>query len=326
MSGEVILVGDVGGTNVRFALAEHGHDNSITLHHVDVHSDEALTSFDAYLERYLSEKAPGFSGRALFALAGPPKDREVRLTNRDSWPVVSARTLENRFGLKRVELVNDFAAMGRSVVELPDSDFHTLHAGTPLAGAPLLVSGPGTGIGIATLIPLEAGGYHVLTGEGGHATFASANDREEALVSVMRRHSGNNYVYRELVLAGMGLNPVMRALAELDGIPFVEREPQEVLDLADAGDPFCVEVCEIRTKALMQMLGDVALTNGTRGGVVVCGGVAERLVHWLERPDVVKRFWNRGKQVDFLKPIPIRLLQNSQAPLIGAAALLFERN
>lgn len=323
MSANTVLVGDVGGTNVRFAVASRNADGAITLRDFDKVRGDDHSGFDDALGAYF-RKHSGIDRNvpALFALAGPERDRKITLTNRRDW-TVDAAGLEREFGLRRVDLVNDYAAMARAVPELPDSAFRDLQDGDPMTSEPVVVSGPGTGIGIATLIPLRGGGYHVLTGEGGHGSYAPASNREAELAEEMRRR--HPYVYRELVLAGMGLDPVMEALAAMNGEPHVHREPQEVIDLARAGDNFCREVIELRARGLMHMLGDVALTNGARGGVVITGGVAERIVDWLDAPEALERFNARGVQRSYMEAIPIRLLIDHKAPLVGAAALAFEK-
>lgn len=324
MASETVLVGDVGGTNARFAIGERRATGGIDIHHFKKLRGDDFPDFEpavgAYLDSLPNKERPR---RALFALAGPVINNRVRLTNRQGWDA-DGNAIAEELGFEAVHIVNDYAAMARAIPELPETAFRTLQDAPGLPGEPILVAGPGTGIGVATLIPLQGGGYHALTGEGGHSTYPAVTEREMQLSAELQRRHG--YVSRELVLAGMGLDPVMEALAAIDGQVHVRREPQEVIDLARAGDGFCREVIELRAHGLMQALGDVALTNGTRGGVVVTGGVAERIVDWLDTPEALARFNRRGKQSDYMQAIPIRLLLSDDAPLIGAAALAFERN
>ena len=187
--------------------------------------------------------------------------------------------LAARFGLERVTLVNDYAAMARSIPELSQDAFKVIHEGQPSSTpAPILVGGPGTGLGIATLLP-ESAGWRVVTGEGGHTAYAPRTDREMALSHELQRRF--DYISSELVLSGSGLDAVHKALCAIDGVEWTPLDVTTILSRAQAGDIICHDICVIRAGGVLQALGDAALINGTRGGVVVTGGVAERLYDYL---------------------------------------------
>ncbi|GGB66741.1 glucokinase [Henriciella pelagia] len=319
---EPVLVGDIGGTNVRFALARRGFAGHPVVSDVSVMPGDDFESFDLALATYCKEVGHKKPEQALIAIAGPVEDGVVKLTNRD-W-TVDARRLADVCDLKRVQLVNDYAAMARAIPELPDSAFRVIHPGDAEDDGrePILVSGPGTGVGMATLIPVGRTGWRVLTGEGGHAAFAPYNEREWALYEKLLETHG--YVSRELVLSGSGLNAVHQALCAIDGVEWTEIQPGDMLDLARQGDRICRDICEIRARGTLYALGDAALMNGTRGGVVITGGVAERLEEWLLAPEALERFMQRGPMSDYMPPISVRLLLAGEAALVGAAALYFD--
>lgn len=317
-----VLVGDIGGTNARFARACLHTDGRLEVDHIEILAGDDFDTFEAAVAAYLARVWNGVPERALFAIAGPIKDRRVSLTNRD-WQV-DAEILEQKLGIGHVDLVNDYAAMARGIPELSQADFRVLHHGiAPQERAPIMVAGPGTGLGMATLLPSGPAGWSVLTGEGGHMAFAPATDREWALAQHLRIQQG--FVSSELVLAGMGLDTVHRALCEIDGIVWKQMPPAEIMALAKAGDPICDDICTIRACATMGALGDAALVNGTRGGVVITGGVAERLHDWLVRPNAMARFFERGPREEYMRDMPIRLLLSGEAALIGAAALYYDQ-
>jgi len=215
--------------------------------------------------------------------------------------------------------------MARSIPELGDESFRLLHHGrTPDERSPILVAGPGTGLGMATLLPEGERGWRVMTGEGGHAAFAPRSEREWELTKRLQQRHG--YVSKELVLSGSGLNAVHEALCEIDGVEWELTPPAEIMSRAHQGDRLSRDICEIRAGATLDALGDAALINGTRGGVVITGGVAERLVDWLSTPTAMSRFFERGPMSHYMEPIPIRLLMQGDAALIGAAALHFDED
>lgn len=319
---ESILVGDIGGTNVRLARASVASCGRISLDDVAVMPGDEFPHFEAALQHYLASNGAKRPGEALFAFAGPVANGTVRLTNRD-WQV-DRRMIETNIGFDRVTLVNDYTAMARSIPELPESDFQIIHEGkVSEERRPILVAGPGTGLGMATLLPYGERGWKVITGEGGHAAFAARNSREWALVQKLRQ--SNDFVPNELVLAGIGLEPVHRALCEIDGVEWQKMTPAEIMALAQKGDRICRDICEIRAGATLAALGDGALITGTLGGVVITGGVAERLVDWLRQPRALARFFERGPRRDYMMDIPLRLLRSGEAALYGAAALHFDK-
>ena len=315
---ERIIVGDVGGTNVRFAVVEGSDRGSGELPKFRSHENDSFSSFEEALEKYFRSENVDRPDHGLFALAGPIKNNAVHLTNR-KW-TVSADTLVEKFGFKSVRLVNDYAAMARSIPELPDSAFKPIHEGeTPSERLPVLVAGPGTGLGIATLLPAVSKRWKVITGEGGHSAFAASSDKEWELAKVLRRKFG--YVSRELVLSGSSLDEVHKAICKIHGVEYEQMEPAEIMERARNNDHVCSDVCEIRAGALLETLGDIVLINGTLGGVVITGGVAERLFDFLKDKDLLERFFSRGKMSPYLEPVNIKLLQYSKAPLFGAIAL-----
>ena len=319
---DTVLVGDIGGTNVRFGCAHKGAHGKPEIEDIAILPGDDFSNFGAALSEYMGGLNGHAPRQALFAFAGPVKAGQVRLTNRD-WTIDSHRLAADH-AFNQVRLVNDYAAMARAIPVLPDGAFQVLHPGSLSVHerTPILVSGPGTGLGQATLLPEGEQGWRVITGEGGHAAYAPRTEREWALCQALRKRHG--YVSKELVLSGSGLDGVHEAVCAMYGAPWKKIPPGEILARAEADDPVCVAICEIRAAATLDAMGDAALMNGTRGGVVITGGVAERLAKWLTRPDAMARFFERGAMRDYMRPIPIRLLLSGEAALVGAAALFFD--
>ena len=316
-----VLVGDVGGTSARFAVALR-HGGAIRLERFDKLPGDGHGDFSSILGAYRAEHPDGPS-RALFALAGPPsEDGSVTLTNRD-WPRIDPRRLEAEFGLEQVELVNDFAAMARAVPEMPERAFEPILDGTPDTDAPVVITGPGTGFGVASLIAdAQAGRYHVITGEGGFAAYAPRTLREAEIAALMRERHG--YVHNEMMLSGKWLQPLYDVICAVHGRETRPVRSREILERAEQGDPLAEELCLLRACGVLGAAGDAALINGARGGVVLTGGVAERIIPWLKTAEAGKRFRERGSHSDYVGDIPVSVMAGDTAPLIGAAALMFE--
>ncbi len=309
-----ILVGDIGGTNARFALAAETAKGT-ELSQVQKFKGDEFARFSEALDAYLSrlEFRPEF---ASLAIAGPVKNGSVALTNRD-W-AFSETELAAKFGFTKVALINDFTAMARSVPIMAPSDFKTLHKGISTdTSDPIVVAGPGTGFGMAIVVPLNSG-IQVIPGEGGHQAFSPQTAQECELMRILqRRHA---FVSLELVSSGSGMDAVHEALCERHGISYEKTEPHIIRERAHAGDKVCLELCQIRAAAVMGAMGDIALACGAKGGVVLAGGVSVRIAEFLAQPEALYRFFNRGARSDYMKDIPISILNNDLAPLYGAAA------
>lgn len=309
-----ILVGDIGGTNARFALASR-RDGKLNIEHFEKLAGDGFGSFDEALQQYLDQIGAEVS-EACFALAGPVENQEVTLTNR-GWHV-SAGSLKESFGFQDVCLINDFHAMARAVPEFEYDSFDCIFPGTPKPGAPVLVTGPGTGFGVATLLSEPKGRWRVVSGEGGHMAYAPRTDMEHALARLLMRDHG--YVSNELVASGSGLDEVHAAFCEIFGRPRVELTPEEMRERADSGDKLFQTLIEVRALAVLGAAGDLVLANGALGGVVLAGGVSERISDFLKTAAARQRFVTRGPMSHYLEDCPVWLMREQVAPLIGAAA------
>lgn len=311
-----VLVGDVGGTNVRFARADLANDRIEVTGFSKLRGDD-YCCFEGALEQYCDQTETCMGDAAVFAFAGPIRNGAVNLTNRN-WTVSSAKLL-HKFSLSNVFLMNDFAAMARAVPELGRETMQLIKPGEADPETPIIVAGPGTGLGVATLFPGRNGYWKVISGEGGHLAFAPRNDLEiELLKELQKTHA---YVSNELVCSGMGLPKVHRALCAIFGLEYAEMSPSGMLDAAEKGNAFFLDLCRLRARGVMGAVGDLALANGGLGGVVLAGGVTERLLPYLMEEASLERFTSRGPMSDYLRDCPIHLMTDPAAPLIGAAAL-----
>lgn len=309
-----LLVGDVGGTNARFALALQRGD-WLRIERFEVLAGEDYPAFADALRHYLDQT--GLKPEAAcIAVAGPVRDGAVHLTNRD-WHISEA-SLRETFGIPQALLINDFVAMARSVPELEPEAFELVFDGEPVAAAPVIVCGPGTGFGVSTLVPEANGRWRVLAGEGGHIAYAPRTALERELAAILARDHG--YVSNELVASGSGLEEVHSAFCEIYGVAKVTLTPGEMRSRADAGDAMYSALIEVRALAVLGAAGDLVLATGALGGVVLAGGVSERLGDILKTPPARERFVSRGPMSGYLERCPVRLLHDPVAPLIGAAA------
>lgn len=319
-----VLVGDIGGTNVRFALAR-AVSGRVVVSDVWKRPGEEFASFGDAIAAYRQATLAPLDGAA-FGVAGPVEDGQVQLLHRD-W-FVDGGEVARRLGVARAVVVNDFMAMARSAPELRDAALRDLAPGEAAPGGSIAVGGPGTGLGMALLrrlarhAPAGAGtgaGWVVVGGEGGHQAFAPQTDFEWRVAEALRASVG--YVSNEIVAAGSGFEATLAAVADAMGVQREALTPVEVEARAASGDPLSREMCRLRARVTMAALGDAALSANTTGGVFIAGGVAVKLADWLKEPAALARFHDRGARSELMRKIPVRLIVDDAAPLLGAAHL-----
>ncbi len=263
-----VLVGDIGGTHLRFALATDGALSPVeTLHTAKFRSLEDATR--QYLEHQKQKPAA-----AAFSVAGIVMDHRASMTNVD-W-VMEEGALARALDVSRVQIINDFAAAALGVPHLNADEFSQIGGKAPRGDAPKVVIGPGTGLGVGGLMPDGRGGFIPISGEGGHVDLAASNTRELAVLEYLLREG--SHVSAERVLSGEGLEHLYRVLAALDGAKDVRLlTPAEIDDAARRGqDPRAKETIALFTGWLGAVAGNVALTLGAHGGVYLAGGILPR--------------------------------------------------
>jgi glucokinase len=309
-----ILVGDVGGTNVRLAVARINDDGHVDLSDVMRMPVAQTASLSDAIDAW-SASGRTLPSTAVFALAGTTGADEVRFTN-SNW-VVSASDTHRQFGFKSVTLVNDFAAQARAVPANRPEDFETLIEGTPLSGAPVVVLGPGTGLGMAILMP-EGDDWRVIPTEAGHQAYGPCSPREREILGFIAGEMP--YVSYENLVSGLGLDRLYQAICALDGKPARLRGGEEIGSAAMAGDdPCAVEAATIMTLSLATFAGNAILASGAKGGCVIAGGVAEALAPFLCTQAFRDRLTSRGAISSYFDNVPVRRARDSFAALEGAA-------
>jgi glucokinase len=314
MADGTILVGDAGGTNVRFALARF-EGGRVALSEIWKRPGKDHESFEAALDAWLKETKVAFSG-ASFGFAGVTGGDTVELLNR-GWTVDLA-AVKQRLGVGELVVVNDFLAMARSAPELGGDQVERISSGKPDPRGNIAVGGPGTGFGVGLLRWSEKG-WIVVGGEGGHQAFTPETEIEWKLAERLRKQHG--YVSNEMVTAGAGFEDTRDALFEIMGLKQRKLSQAEVIDAANAGDAIAVEFCRLRARAVMMSMGDMALLSNATGGVFIAGGVSQRLAPWLKERAALDRFYQRGPRTELMRPIPVSLIASEAAPLIGSAHL-----
>ncbi|MBS0334265.1 MAG: glucokinase [Proteobacteria bacterium] len=310
-----LLVGDVGGTNCRLALAQRtAHDVVIARpqSYKCAHFATAEEAIDHYLG---SVEWRGPVGAMVVAIAGPVRDGEVQSTNMP-WLLSEARL--RRRAAHRVQLINDYTALALSLAHLSRADTQAI--GLDCAGDPAetaAIVGAGTGFGAAALAR-GVGGRAAIATEGGHISFAPVDDLEIEILRSLSRRFGRVSVER--VLSGPGLVNLRRALAEVEGLAVLDSAPEMIVAAAEAGDGLSLRALSCFCAIYGSVAGDFALAYGARGGVFLGGGIAPSIAPHLLKSRFRERFEDKGRFRSYLAEVPTRIITNPYAALIGAAA------
>lgn len=311
-SGGVVLA-DVGGTNVRFAITRDGALGPIT--HLRVAD---YPQFSDALATFLEGQAqPASVRRAVFGAAGFIEGGRCALTN-NPW-VVSASELRDRFGFSQVQIVNDFEAIAWSLPRLTSIDLQRIGGQGAKLGAPMVVLGPGTGLGLAAYLHTRDGGL-VVSGEGGHASLASSSLREDAIVARLRSQYG--HASAERVLSGDGLKNIYHAIAALDAVSVPERSAAEITQSAlDGSCPTSRSAVDAFCSFLGSVAGNLALSFGARGGVYIAGGIVAHIRDYLLKSEFRSRFEAKGRMRRYLQAIPAYLILHDDPAFLGLQVL-----
>jgi glucokinase len=313
MTAPAVLLGDIGATNARFALLTDGLLGPVKWIAV-AHYPQFADAIDDFLQEHLPDR---LVENALFAVAGPVRGGRCDFTN-CSWSI-DGRDMRDRFKLQTVRIVNDFEATALSLPHLMEGDMRSLGGGRAISGAPMVVLGPGSGLGVAGLVG-DGARRIVIASEGGHATLATTSRREDVILDQLRQRFG--HVSAERVLSGPGLENLYRAIAAVDEFDVPLRSASEITQVALQGAcPASRAALDMFCAMLGGFAGNVALTYGARGGVYIAGGIAPRILGHLAVSEFRSRFVQKGRFQTYLEAIPSQVIVHPAATFLGLMAL-----
>jgi glucokinase len=306
------LIGDIGGTNARFAIAQDGKYGQLkhveTEHYPSLH--DALAD---YLKTLPQGERSGLSGA--LAIAGPVLGDRISLTNK-AWSF-SIEDLKQSLHLTSLMVANDFAATAQAIPHLSPQQKFVIGPTIANAHGNIGVVGPGTGFGMSSLIP-HGGGWTLIAGEGGHATLAASTEEEFKIIQMLRKRW--SHVSAERVLSGAGLVNLYEALCALRGIEPLMLSPADVTRRAmDKSDDNCVRAFDRFCDFLGSVAGDLALTIGAFGGLYIAGGILPRFKEAFAASAFRERFEAKGRFASMLAKMPTWLILEESPALIGLA-------
>lgn len=317
------LVGDIGGTNARFAVMAPGESiyRDIATYEVANFPDFSLLLDQLMCDITASGLAAGPPAAICLAVAGPPHVETISFTN-SGWRF-SRDLLRERTRATRIEIINDFTAIACAIPALTAADLEQIGEGQKQNYAPAVALGPGTGTGVAALVHSATGEPVIVSGEGGHVDFAPVTDVEMEIHK--RLHAKFNRVSIERLLCGTGIVNIYQALADYREQPPLLVHPSTIGAAALSGqDPLAREAMAVFFAVLGSSAGNFALTFGARGGVFIAGGIAPRYIELLRQSDFRARFLAKGRFADYLSAVPTFVVTHPGIGLLGATRTMTE--
>lgn len=318
----MIIAGDVGGTKCNLALFSE-RNGKLTPVFKQRFASKDFAQFDLIVREFSLQAASHLKTEriraAAFGVAGPVINNRVRATNLP-W-TVDAATLSGELNVNDVVLLNDLGATGHSIEHLAPEEFCVLNPGQPEKGGTRALIAAGTGLGQAILV-WDGGRYHVVPSEGGHSDFAPHTEQQIELLRFMRRRYPQ--VSWELILSGRGFRTIHEFLAPHVIHPSFEdpgTDPApEITRLGLARQcPVCADTLDLWTDIYGSEAGNLALKVLAIGGVYVAGGIAVKIIEKIKDGTFMAAFRDKWKFETLLSNIPVSVILNESAPLLGAA-------
>jgi glucokinase len=313
------LIADIGGTNARFALVGGGGE---------VFASERVRTGDfpgpvEAARTVISRHAPDNPPRlGAFAVAGPVSGDTVALTN-SPWEF-SIKAVQAALGLDTLRVINDFAANALAIPALTDDDWTGVGADRTdeRPNAPVAAIGPGTGLGVALLLPDGNGDWRAQATEGGHVTLAAA-DADEARV-IARVWKNHDHVSAERLVCGPGLVLLHQTLRDLELARGAALDSAEAITAAAArgDDPLAARAVSMMFAMLGTVAGNLVLSTGALGGVYILGGIVPANLALFLASSFRDRFEAKGRFRDYLSAVPTRVVTHPNPAFVGLARML----
>jgi glucokinase len=321
MHEQTLLIGDIGGTNARFALA--------TTDKVDFTDAKTLQCADfasstAALRHYLDQVSAPAPAVVCLAAAGPVVEESISVTN-NHW-ALSSTEIRKDLGASQVKLMNDFEAVAWSIPyigeEFLESVGQASQRALPDDSFNVAIVGPGTGLGTGGLCKRD-GLLLPVVGEGGHIGFAPKSKVQIELLEVLRERFERVCVER--LVSGSGLENIYWALNVLRGDKQAVLSAAEIFGAAnDGSDEVAADAVQLFFEILGQVAGDIALVLGAQDGVYLAGGIVKRYPEMLHISGFRNAFESKGHHRPIMERIPTRLITHEEPGLLGAAYYALE--
>jgi glucokinase len=319
----MLLAGDIGGTKTHLAIFAQQNGPRAPLVEA-TYPSARYASLEAVAQEFLAQTDHPVR-RACFGVAGPVVEGRAKVTNLP-WDMQETQ-LAQALNLEAVSLLNDLESIANAIPLLKADDLHTLNDRDADPGGAIAVIAPGTGLGEAFLT-WDGSRYEAYPSEGGHTDFAPSNTLQAGLLGYLQEIYG--HVSWERVCSGMGIPNIYAYLKASDRAPEPDWLADELSSAADA-TPIIVNnalegraaLCQATLNEFISILGaeagNMALKTLATGGVYLGGGIPPRILSALDAGDFMRAFQDKGRFTEFMSRIPVHVILNANAALLGVA-------
>lgn len=318
------LIADIGGTNIRIAQADQS--NATKYKEIETYRCAEFASLADVISLYVENKQlHNCVINACLAIACPTDNDIISMTNLP-WQF-SQKGLIETLNLNSLTMINDYTAIAMAIPLLNDNQKVKIGGGEAVANKPISVCGPGTGLGVANLVPISVAGknqWHCVSGEGGHVDFAPVGEIEIAVLRYL--NTIKNRVSYEQLLSGYGLEQIHQALVNSDDD---EEERLSAHEISKRGIEntciMCRQTMLIFCQVLGSFAGNLALIMNSQGGVYIAGGIVPRFIDFLKESKFRERFESKGRLSHITEQTPTYVITEAQPGLLGAAAYILQQ-
>ncbi|MDX1776258.1 MAG: glucokinase [Desulfobulbales bacterium] len=326
MDNHLHLAGDIGGTKTILGLFSY-EEGPLQPYKEASFASSSYPSLDAIIEDFFSQ-AKTSAATACFGVAGPVREGRAIITNLPWQPDI--RMLQKNHGFSRAILINDLAATGYAIPHLEQASFFTINKGLQTAHGALGIIAPGTGLGEA-VFTWDGSQYLAVPSEGGHTDFAPSSETESQLLAFLQQRYG--HVSYDRICSGRGIPAIYdfyRSLQQLEEPAWLAEnieaadDPTPVIVNAALDDTRSCDICRATLRLFVSILGaeagNLALKGLTTGGMFLGGGIPPRILPFLQEERFMQSFSRKGRMTYLLEDIPVKVILNPKAAIIGAAS------
>jgi glucokinase len=319
----LILAGDIGGTKTHLALFSL-QGEKLQAEIKKTFPSKQYPGLEPVIEEFIADQQVSIS-RACFGIAGPVVDGQVKTPNLP-W-VVDSINIAQRFKLDSVALLNDLEAAAYGIFTLEPQELFTLNEGVSGQRGNKVLIAAGTGLGEATLYD-DGGDHHPSASEGGHGDFAPTDETQIDLLRYLIKKFG--HVSYERVVSGPGIGNIYGFLRDTGRLEEPDWLKEKISASEDASvvisqeglagnSAICVQALNLFVSVYGAEAGNLALRGKATGGVYIGGGIAPKILAKLEDGTFMRAFLRKGRYLELLSGMPVRVILNDQAALQGAA-------
>lgn len=308
-----LLALDIGGTHVRFGCMLSVEEG---LRDIRAYRCAYFTSPVDAASHYLAEVGLSSVARVTVAIAGVVSSGPIKLTN-SNW-VFESGCFAASVGATSIEMFNDFEAIALVLPYLVPEELNIVGSATINQTWPMAVIGPGTGLGVAGIIPIRSqpGNWQTMCGEGGHTTIPAATRHQHEVIVAARQEI--EHLDAEQLVSGIGLPTLYRAVARVDGLIADDIDAAEIGARGSSGsDMLAARTLDTFCGFLGSIAGNLALTMGAKGGVFIAGGIVPQWGSYFTRSSFRAHFENNKRYRDYLAPIATAVITAPYPGLMG---------